>query len=60
MAELSDDELILSLSVSIYAHDMALIEAERRGLAGGKGTPFVPYHLPEGVEMLETFLTRED
>ena len=58
LAELSDEDLILALSVAQYAVDMALVEAERREMAGGAGIPFVPYHLPEGVEPIETFLTR--
>jgi hypothetical protein len=48
---LSDDNLTLALSVAQYATDMALVEAERRGLV----TENV---LPEGVEFIATILTR--
>jgi hypothetical protein len=59
LAELSDDELILAVSASQYATDMALVEAERRGLAHERyGAPYIPFALPEGVDIIETILTR--
>ena len=48
----------MALSAAMYAADLALVEAERRGMAGGSPVPFVPYGLPEGVEFVETCLTR--
>jgi hypothetical protein len=60
LSELSEDDLILSLSVAQYAADMALLEAERRGLIGTiDGAPCIPYALPEGVDFIETILTRK-
>jgi|SoiMethySBSTD1v2_1073268.scaffolds.fasta_scaffold1385943_1 hypothetical protein len=58
LSELSDDALIGALTVAQYASDMALVEAERRGLTGSADFPFVPFELPEGVDMIETVLTR--
>ena len=59
LAELSDDNLISALSVAQYATDMALLEIERRGLVEFyDGVPSIPYDLPEGVDMIETVLTR--
>lgn len=58
--ELSEDDLLLSLSVAQYAADMALLEAERRGLIGThQGMLSIPYVLPEGVDPIETILTRK-
>jgi hypothetical protein len=57
--ELSDDHLTLALSVAQYATDLALVEAERRGLVTqDDAVPFIPFVLPEGVEFIPTILTR--
>ena len=59
LKELSEDDLILALSVAQYAADMALLEVERRGLVGTyQGLLSIPYVLPEGVDPIETILTR--
>jgi hypothetical protein len=59
LSESSDDDLLLALSVAQHATDMALVEAERRGLVGERGgIPFVPYELPDSVDPIETILTR--
>ena len=59
LKELSEDDLILALSVAQYAADMALLEVERRGLVGTyQGSLSIPYVLPEGVDQIETILTR--
>ena len=59
LKELSEDDLILALSVAQYAADMALLEVERRGLVGTyQGLLSIPYVLPEGVDQIETILTR--
>jgi hypothetical protein len=59
LRELSDDELVLAMSTAQHAVDMALVEAERRGLVGTVGgIPVVPYELPEGVDVIKTILTR--
>jgi hypothetical protein len=57
--ELSEDDLLLALTVAQHAADMALLEAERRGLIGRfEGMHVIPYVLPEGVDQIETILTR--
>jgi hypothetical protein len=49
--ELTGADLTLALSVAQYATDMALVEAERRGLIDEvDGAPCIPFELPEGVE----------
>ena len=58
LEELSDDALEMALSAAMYVADLALVEAERRGMAGGEPVCFVPYGLPEGVDYVETCLTR--
>ena len=59
LSELSDDDLIRSLSIAQYAADMALLEIERRGLVEyHDGTPSIPYDLPDGVDYIDTVLTR--
>ena len=59
LKELSENNLILSLSVAQYAADMALLKVERRGLVEFyDGVPSIPYVLPEGVDLIETILTR--
>jgi hypothetical protein len=61
LVELSDDDLTLTLTVAQYATDLALVEAERRGLiTEHHGVPIIPFELPEGVEFLETLLTRPE
>ena len=57
--ELSDEALVSSLSAASYAADLALLEVERRGLIEFyDGVPSIPYALPEGVDYIDTILTR--
>jgi hypothetical protein len=59
LTELSEDDLISRLSVAQHASDMALLEVEKRGLVEFyDGVPAIPYVLPEGVDPIETVLTR--
>lgn len=59
LTELSEDDLLACLSVAQYAADIALLEVEERGLVEFlDGAPVVPLILPEGVDPVETVLTR--
>lgn len=59
LTELSEDDLLACLSVAQYAADIALLEVEGRGLIEFlEGAPIVPLILPEGVDPVETVLTR--
>lgn len=57
---MSDDLLIELMGLTQYATDLLLNEAEARGLLGDdEGRILVPCILPDGVEMIETILTRK-
>ena len=57
LGELSDDELVLALSIAQYATDVLVLEAEGRGMIDMLGgMPHVPFELPEGVERIPNVL----
>ena len=57
---MSDDRLTDLMGLTQYATDLLLKEAEARGLLGDDdGKILVPCILPDGVEMIETILTRK-
>ena len=60
IASASTEDIGWRLSLAQHAVDILMSEAERRGLVGiGEGGhPFVHYTLPDGIEPVETILTR--
>ena len=57
---MSDDRLTELMGLTQYATDLLVNEAEARGLLGDdEWKILVPCILPDGVEMIETILTRK-
>jgi hypothetical protein len=58
VASLSDAALLRFLGAHRYVVDVAVLEAERRGLVplDATGAPIIPYHLPDGVTPPTTIL----
>lgn len=61
LSSASEDKIGWKLSIAQYAVDVLMNEAERRGskyVGWEDGAPFIHYALPDGVEPVETILTR--
>lgn len=57
--DLPDDDVIALMSVSQYVTDLLLVAAEDRDLIRfHEGVLGIPFELPEGIEPIETILTR--
>lgn len=56
--EMNDDEVGRALDLASYASDLALNEAERRGLIGTfEGDPVIPTDMPDDLDVIPTVLS---